>query len=486
MPLPTAQDGLTEARNDVPSCAGGLENLDEEHDYVIDEIDGELPRDLTGTFLRNGPGRQRIGDQAYGHWFDGDGMLSQFRFDGEAVRFRNRYVRTPKYIDETRDQAIRYRGFGTQIPGGLLKNIGKMPANPANTNSVIHAGRLFALNEGGKPWELNPEDLSTVGECAFDGGLHAGDVFSAHGKHHPRSGDYINFGAGMSGMSWRGPVPCLHIYRINPAGNLYKRADVALESFPFCHDFVITDRYAVFFINSIVFGNMLSVVAGFSTISDGVRFDEARPMQVVVVDLETLDVARRFDMPPGAIIHFGNAYERGDEIVVDGMYTDNFEANDTLTDVFRSDARFGGGRYHRYVLNMASGDAQVEEISDIEMEFPTFDTRLTGEQAPVHFAACSAYNGANSFFNGIVRVEPDGEVNQHVLAAGQYASEPLYAPSSSSTNSDDGYLLEVVYDGYKHRSELQIFRASDISGPMCRLGLKHHLPHQFHGFFQPA
>ena len=43
--------------NEIPSCRGGLENLDEEHSYWIDEIEGEVPIDLEGTFFRNGPGR---------------------------------------------------------------------------------------------------------------------------------------------------------------------------------------------------------------------------------------------------------------------------------------------------------------------------------------------------------------------------------------------------------------------------------------------
>ena len=85
--------------NEVPTCHGGLENLDAEHDYWIDDIEGSLPSDLVGTFVRNGPGRQRIGNKPYGHWFDGDGMLSQFTFSGSQVHFRNRYIRTPKYIE---------------------------------------------------------------------------------------------------------------------------------------------------------------------------------------------------------------------------------------------------------------------------------------------------------------------------------------------------------------------------------------------------
>ncbi len=140
--------------NEAPTCHGGLENLDEEYSYWIEELEGEVPSNLRGTFFRNGPGRQKIGGQPYGHWFDGDGMLCAFTFNEGKVHFKNAYVRTPKYIEETAAQKILYRGFGTQLPGGMRANFLKLPANPANTNSIYHGGKLLALKEGGRPWEL--------------------------------------------------------------------------------------------------------------------------------------------------------------------------------------------------------------------------------------------------------------------------------------------------------------------------------------------
>ena len=285
---------------------------------------------------------------SYGHWFDGDGMLCSFSFsDGEA-RFKNRYVRTPKYIQETAAQKILYRGFGTQIPGGLTKNLFKMPANPANTNAIFHGGHLLALNEGGKPWKFEPGSLETIGEFTYQGELDPSMVFSAHGKIHNRTGDYINFGAGISGFGLGGPRPCLNMYRINSDGLLFRKGQIPLETFPFCHDFALSDRYAIFFLGSIVFGNMLPVIIGTRTISDQVIFNKSVPMQVVVIDLETFKEVKRFETDPGAIIHFGNAFEVKDEIIIDGMYQNNFEANETLTNVFNTDNRFGGGTYMRY------------------------------------------------------------------------------------------------------------------------------------------
>ncbi len=474
---------LREGANEIPDCRGGLENLDEEHAYVIDDIDGMVPQDLRGTFFRNGPGRQRIGEAKYGHWFDGDGMLCSFSFRDDGVHFRNRYVRTPKYIEETEAQAVKHRGFGTQIPGGLRKNFLKPPANPANTNTVWHGGHLLALNEGGKPWALDPATLETKGEFTYDGALKGPEVFSAHGKIHPRSGDYINFGAGISGVGLKGPKPCLHIYRINPEGKLFKRSAVPMDNFPFCHDFALTDKYAVFFTGSIVFGNMLPVILGTRTISDQIQFDASIPMQVIVIDLDTLEEVKRFENAPGAMIHFGNAFDDGDEVVVDGMYTSDFEANSTLTDVFNPDGRFGGGTYYRYRMNMNTGKVDTARVCEVEAEFPTFNTDYTGKKHSVTYTACSVDNGANSFFNGIQRITYDGDGTLVELPKGKYGAEPLFAPAVGATREDDGYVLEVVYDGWSHKSELQIFRADDITDHVCTLKLKHHVPHQFHGHF---
>ncbi len=475
----------TRGNNEIPSCRGGLENLDEEHAYWIDEIEGELPTDLEGTFFRNGPGRQRIGNENYGHWFDGDGMLCAFTFNQGRVHFKNLYVRTPKYVAETTAQKILYRGFGTQLPGGIRKNFLKMPANPANTNTIYHGGHLFALAEGGRPWELHPDTLETIGEFNYDGGLTNSNVFSAHGKVHPRTGDYINFGAGMSGFGWKGPKPCLNLYRINPAGELFAKGQIPIENFPFCHDFVITEKYAIFFVGSIVFGGMGSVILGTSTISDLVKFDSDVPMKVLVCDLDTLSEVQRFEVDAGAIIHFGNAFEDGDEIAVDAMFASDFEANETLSNVFKPDGKFNGGTYLRYHLNMKSGNLSSERLSEIESEFPTFNTAITGKKHEVCYTACSIDNGANSFFNAIQRVSYDGESTLVTLPPGHYGSEPLFAPAKNSLREDDGYILEVVYDGFEHMSELQAYGADNLTDQVCMLELKHHVPHLFHGYFTP-
>ena len=77
------------------------------------------------------------------------------------------------------------RDYGQQRPGGPLANAFRTPANVANTSVQYHAGKLLALYEGGRPWELDPDTLETLGEYDYDGALRSSSTYSAHPTWDP-------------------------------------------------------------------------------------------------------------------------------------------------------------------------------------------------------------------------------------------------------------------------------------------------------------
>ena len=120
---------------------------DEIESYDL-EVQGAIPPELEGIFLRNGSNPTAGTSQ---HWFIGDGMLHGVRFSGgRALWYRNRWVRTYAYENRSGDN---------------------LASNRANTSVVHHAGKLLALYEAGVPHELSPSDLSTIGEYDFGGNL---------------------------------------------------------------------------------------------------------------------------------------------------------------------------------------------------------------------------------------------------------------------------------------------------------------------------
>mgnify|MGYP002761332732 FL=1 len=72
----------------------GFQSLRTEHDDVTPDIEGSIPAWLSGTLLRNGPGRFEAGGQRVHQRFDGLAMRRRYAFDGGELRYSNRFLRT--------------------------------------------------------------------------------------------------------------------------------------------------------------------------------------------------------------------------------------------------------------------------------------------------------------------------------------------------------------------------------------------------------
>ena len=164
-----------------------------EEDLAVTDIEGSVPEGLRGALLRNGPGRREMCTS----FWDGDGMVRRLRFDADGVRYRSRFIQTPKHKLEKNATRPMVRTAGTQLPGGPLANMFRMPADEANTHVVHHAGHLLALHEGGLPYGLDVETLETKGRATFDGALRPRQAYSAHPHKDPTTGDLYNFGITM-------------------------------------------------------------------------------------------------------------------------------------------------------------------------------------------------------------------------------------------------------------------------------------------------
>ena len=151
------------------------------------KVTGELPGELNGTLYRNGPNPQF--DAPGAHWFVGDGMLHAFHLDNGRASYRNRWVRTPKWLAEHDAGRALFGGFGRKLPGtpASVTDDGGV----ANTNIIFHAGKLLALEEGHMPTEIEPGTLNRKGYCDYDGAIQG--PFTAHPKIDPVTGELAFF-----------------------------------------------------------------------------------------------------------------------------------------------------------------------------------------------------------------------------------------------------------------------------------------------------
>lgn len=155
------------------------------------EVEGKVPEEIDGTFFQVAPDPQyppMLGEDIF---FNGDGAVSAFRFKNGHVDFQRRYVMTER-LKAQRDARASlhgiYRNPFTNDPS--VKDISN---STANTNVVVHNGKLLALKEDSPPYALDPVTLETIGLYDFDGQLTSA-TFTAHPKFDPETGDLLCFG----------------------------------------------------------------------------------------------------------------------------------------------------------------------------------------------------------------------------------------------------------------------------------------------------
>lgn len=450
-----------------------FDSLPEEHDYVVDEIEGCLPPGLVGTLYRNGPGKLEVGGRPFGHLFDGDGMLSLFAFDGRRVRYRNRFVRTNHYLGELTAVAPRFRGFGTQRPGGPLANALRLPANVANTSVTLHAGKLLALWEGGRPWRLDPDTLETVGEYDFEGGLKRLHTFSAHPKRDPSTGELFNFGVQY------GPITRIRTYRVDRSGRLHHLRPVTLPYPVMNHDFALTAKHLVLVLDPIIV-RPLRLLFGLTSIDGALRFDPSRSTRIVLVPRDG-GKPRVAECEPFFHFHVNNAFEDGGDTVIDLVRYPDFAIGEPLRD-FRG-AGYGLGSALWRLRVSPSDTVRSEEVCPLRCEFPQHDWRRTTRA--YRYSYLVSVREEQAVESSVIKVDHEtGSTQSHDFGKGEVAGEPIFVPRSPDAAENDGWLLSVVYSAAGHRSRLVVLDARDVEAdPVAVAHLRHHVPFGFHGTF---
>jgi all-trans-8'-apo-beta-carotenal 15,15'-oxygenase len=449
-----------------------FDSLNEEHDYVVEQVDGALPAQLTGTLYRNGPGMNEVGGKPFAHLFDGHGMISQFVFDGGRVHYRNRFVRTEKYALERDADRPQVLSFGEK---GRLRHLFKTPGagNAANTSVILCADNLLALWEGGRPWALDPDTLETRGEHDFDGKLKAVSAFSAHPKYDPRTGEMFNFGAEYI------PRARIKTYKVDRAGRLSHLQPVSLPFPVMNHDFALTTEHMVFVLDPII-ANFRKVMTGRAGFGSSLRWDPTKPTFIVLVPRDG-GKSRTIETAPFFHFHVNNAFEDRGDTVVDLVRYDDYSIGENSLTEFRTGGFDEPSALWRLRVR-PSGELESHQLCPWSGEFPQHDWRRS---TMGHRFSYMAGGKGNVIASGIVKVDHDGDASTiHDFGEGQVAGEPIFVPRSPDSAEDDGWLLSVVYSAPDHRSRLVVLDARDVEAePVAVAHLRHHVPLGFHGTF---
>lgn len=470
----------------------GYDSQANEYDYWVDDIEGEIPRELEGTLFRNGPGLLDIGGTPIHHPFDGDGMVSAFTFKEGKVHFRNRFVRTEGYIKEKEAGKILYRGaFGTRREGGWLANIFDLSVkNIANTNVIYWGKKLLALWEAAEPYQLNPSNLETVGIDYLDGLLKPGDAFAAHpwvDPHCQLDGGkpcLVNFSV-KPGLSSK-----ITVFEFNPEGKLLRRYAYTVPGFSFIHDCVITPDYCIFFQGHVTL-NPLPAVLGFKGLGECVNFNCEQPTRIILIPrIPPHQDVKIFEIPAGFVFHHANAFQSLDKsrVYVDSIcYPSLPQINPDTNYKEVNFEELDPGQLWRFNLDLEKGTVSREILESQCCEFPTVNPEKVGRDYQYLFIGAAHNQEGNAPLQALLKLDLYNQQKQfYSFAPHGYVGEPIFVSQANAEKEDQGWILMMVYDGNRHRSDLVIFEAENLAkGPVTTIHLQHHIPYGLHGFWTP-
>ncbi|MFM6024314.1 MAG: carotenoid oxygenase family protein, partial [Dolichospermum sp.] len=427
------------------------------------EVIGELPPELSGMFVRNGPNPQRNPIGQY-HWFDGDGMLHGVQFNDGKATYKNRYVRTKGWnIEHEAGKAI----WTGMLEPPQLDNPYGISKNTANTALVWHNKQLLALWEGGAPHHISIPDLETIGEYTYNDQLVS--AFTAHPKVDSVTGEMMFFGYGFR-------PPYLQYGIVSSQGELLSTVPIEIPMAVMMHDFAITENYTIFMDLPLTF-SMERMQRG----EPMLMFEKHRPSRFGIIPRHGDNSnIRWFECPSCYVFHTLNAYEVGDEVVLIACRmnsTNVLISNDTYSDPLE-----GIPFLHRWRFNLSTGTVTEEQLDDVPGEFPSVNENLLGRKTQYGYLG-KIVSGQNPLFDGVIKYDFENGTSQtHEFGKNRYGGESVFVPSPNATAEDQGWLVTFVYDENSQRSELLVINAEDmISEPIARVIISQRVPYGFHG-----
>ena len=477
----------------------GLESIAREYDRWECPVEGEIPAWLSGTLFRNGPGRFEVGDRDLNHWFDGLAMLRRFRIDEGAVTVSNRFLRSTEYTHVTEQGELRCDQFGTTAPSSIIGRLAGLLEPELTDNASISVDRIgtdpIAITETPNSVGFDSETLETTETISSDDSVSTtGSLGHPHydfdretvvnmGVRFGRQSAYVLFERSAEG-SIRRPIVSLPVDR--PA---------------YFHSFGLTEQYAVL-LESPLRLNPLSLLSDRSFI-ESYGWDDGIGGTLLVFDRHAGELVERFPVEPCFVFHHANAFERGDELVVDLIAFDDDSVIDSL---FLDKLRSGqipapGGDLRRYRLSLSEGTADKETLQSGPLEFPMINYRQVSMK-PYQYLYAAGHTDAHptrtdrdetentptGLLNALVKLDLDAGTNTVWSEPGVYPSEPVFvareppATPSVETDSpeDDGVVLSVVLDTVAEQSLLVVLDATSFT-EVARAELPTVFPFGFHG-----
>lgn len=337
----------------------------------------------------------------------------------------------------------------------------------SSTDVIVHRGTaLTSFYQCGDLYRVDPYSGDTLGKDYFNGAFPFDWGVSAHPKVDDRTGELLFF-------NYSKQAPYMHYGVVDSTNELVHYVDVPLPGPRLPHDMAFTENYVI--LNDFPLFWEPEYLERNAHVA---RFHRDMPSRFAVIPRrgQTAEI-KWFEADPTYVLHFTNAYEDGDEIVLDGFFQGDPEPTDNgLGDKWQRAFRFLAldrmqARLHRWRFNLVTGGVREEQQSDSITEFGMINPGHAGSQYRYTYAATGKPGWF--LFDGLVKHDlHTGSEERFGFEDGVYGSETTMAPRVGSTAEDDGYLVTITTDMNADASYCLVFDAARVGdGPVCKLAL---------------
>ena len=478
---------------DTPGFTGPLRPLRIEGDIRDIEVEGEIPSSLDGTFHRVHPDGQFPPKFDSDQFFNGDGMVSLFRFKDGKVDFKQRYAKTDKWKVEREAGKSLFGAYRNPLTDDDA--VKGMIRGTANTNVMVHAGKLYAMKEDSPVLIMDPLTLETEGYSDF-GGKVKNQTFNAHAKIDPGTGNLCTFGYAAKGLLTR---DCSY-YEISSTGEVLFETWFEVPYYCMMHDYGLTEDYAVFHIVPST-SNWERLEAGLPHFG----FDTTLPVYVGVLPRGpgvTAKDMRWFTAPKTVFAsHVMNAFQDGSRIHFDVPQAEN-NSFPFFPDIHGApfDAEAALPYLHRWTIDLGSNSEEfsaVEKLSDWIDEFPRIDERYLGRPYRHGWGLVMDREMPMEFLRGRASGFKMNKIGHWDHATGKQdcwwagpqsiVQEPCFVPRSADSPEGDGWIIALVDNLITNYTDLVVLDALKLEdGPVGRAKLPIRLRSGLHGNWADA
>lgn len=449
-------------------------------DPIAAHVDGSLPAWLRGEVLRTCPAVFDTAGWHAEHWFDGLCMLYAFRLGEGGVDFRSRLLASEAAHDAWLGKA-RLGSFGTPSRRPwwrrLLEPVQHMTDND-NVNIVPMGPDLVALTEGSRQLIIDDATLTPLAQARYAEDALGGALMTAH-PHFDFAGSKVVNVATTFGKEGQ-----ISVYEQAPGR--WRREVVACwrtSQIPYIHSFALTPRHAILVAQpfTVKSTSMLWSSKGYI---DHFAWRPQDGTRLILID-RAGGAVREHVAEPFFFFHTVNAFERGDETVLDLLAYPDAGIVDALR-VERMLAALPDLRPSlvRLVMRPGTGQARFEHLGDAGFEFPAIAyRRASGQPYRYAYGAAEGPQG-DGWPSSIVKVDLDTGASRSFSDGVHVFGEPLFVARPGGAAEDDGVLLTVGSARDAEAAVLDVLDARTLE-LLAAASVPSAIPLGFHGSFVP-